>query len=111
MAKYVIEFDTLAKTLSVTKDGTAIENVRSVDICQKMSNCGCGAPDMDDYSREFAFGLSIGIEDEAAGEQSWTRVTATELAPSGWVTFTVPGLSVAPTSLEERIGALLGARR
>ncbi len=111
MAKYVIEFDTVEKTLAVTRDGAAINNVTSVDICQKPTYYDPYSVPEPDEADEYCFGLTIGDMNASEGERSYTRVTASEMAPQEWVTFTIPGLSVAPTSLEERIGAFLGSKR
>ncbi len=110
MAKYVIEFDTEVKSLSVTRNGVAITDVQTVEIYQKMNRCCYDAPASSGDS-EYGFGLTIGTNNPTEGESAYTRVTATELAPQGWVAFTIPGLSVAPTALEERVGAFLGRNR
>lgn len=69
MAKIVIEFDTVAKSMTVTRDGEAVDNVVGAYLGQSY-----------DRPKEFRCEVMTHAEDEASGVCVYTRLVAAELA-------------------------------
>ena len=92
MAKVLIEFDTVDKTLAVSIDGTAVENV----VCANVSQ---GYPREDEYCCE----IVSGTKDRDNDIRTWTRVSASQA--------TAGVFKPAKPSLAEELEAYFGKGR
>jgi hypothetical protein len=75
MAKVVIEFDTNEKSLAVTIDGQAVDNVVCVDVCRR-GYYGYGPADGDGDEPEFQFAVTQSEKDKANDTTKMTRIVA-----------------------------------
>lgn len=78
MAKIVIEFDTVEKTVAVTRDGVAVANVVGATVGRYCD---------DEYGCE----LCLAEKDEAHDVRTYTRICAAELAKAGQAPAAAPG--------------------
>lgn len=77
MAKMVIEFDTNDKSLSVTLDGQAVDNVVGAEVYRR-GYYGYGAPDDEDGDEEFAFSVMTAEKDKENDLTRMTRIVASQ---------------------------------
>ena len=75
MAKVVIEFDTNEKTLAVSIDGAAIENVVGAEVYRR-GYYGYGPPEDGEADPEFAFSVMQAESDKANDMTKMTRIAA-----------------------------------
>jgi hypothetical protein len=77
MAKVVIEFDTNEKSLAVSIDGAAVDNVVGAEVYRR-GYYGYGPPEDSEESPEFCFSVMQAEKDKANDLTKMTRIIAAE---------------------------------